>query len=237
VFTEQIAAMGAKLREGGWDDGLAAAFEQLMGSCAATYSHRGTLNFPGLTLTQVPPVGQTADYVLPPQFTVPPVGHVQLGQVTGDPVLFDDPRLGVPVWHVPVDPVGDIFGNPIPDPVNGAPTGPITVTIIPTGGGTPVVEPGDIIQWSYVNGDAYGGGATPKMYDHLCENRWLTAMRAAGVTIEVSDGPPTDGTEGTGAGYADTGSLCIDYGTPDLWQNIGDADSPVWVDIGFISTT
>ena len=228
MFTEQIAALGAILRANGLADGVAAAFEQLLGSCATAFSHRGTVNLPGLTLTQVPPSGQRADRVLPPEFTKPPVGVVKLARVTGAPVLDTDPRLGVPVWRVPAEPVGDIFGGPEGGGGEGANDGPVSITIIPTGGGTPVVETGDIVQWSYVPQDAYGGGQTPKMYDHLCENRWLTAMRDAGVTIEVSDGPPVDGPGGTGAGYADKGSLCIDYTTPDLYQNIVDADSPLW---------
>ena len=94
MFTEQIAAMGAKLRAAGWDDGIAAAFEQLMGSCAATYSHRGTVNLPGLTLIQVSPSGQRADYVLPPEFTVRPIG------VTGEPGSDTDWLTILHHWHI-----------------------------------------------------------------------------------------------------------------------------------------
>jgi hypothetical protein len=64
MFTEQIATLGAQLRRQGLDEATAAAFEQLLGSCSQTLSHRGTVNLPGAQFIQVPPSGQRADYTL-----------------------------------------------------------------------------------------------------------------------------------------------------------------------------
>lgn len=110
MFTEQISTLGAILRQQGLDEETAAAFEQLLGSCSQTLSHRGTVNLPGAQFIQVPPAGQRADYTLvnlnAPTVTVEHELTVEgdtvfEGDVThegdvifeGDIIIGDDPPL------------------------------------------------------------------------------------------------------------------------------------------------
>jgi hypothetical protein len=44
----------------------------------------------------------------------------------------------------------------------------------------------------------------------------------------VKAGAPTDGTSGTGAGFAPKGALCIDYTNANLYINGGTQASPTW---------
>ena len=48
------------------------------------------------------------------------------------------------------------------------------------------------------------------------------------VVVLVDTGLPTDGTSGTGAGYAGPGSLYVRTSTPGLYVNRGTKASPTW---------
>lgn len=53
-----------------------------------------------------------------------------------------------------------------------------------------------------------------------------------GIWLITGSAAPTDGTSGTGAGFAGPGSLYIAYGTPKLSINTGTKASPVWTVVG-----
>jgi len=57
-----------------------------------------------------------------------------------------------------------------------------------------------------------------------------------GVVEIVNAGVPTDGTSGTGAGYAQTGSRCIDKTNGKIYVNENTAASPLWTVLGTQTT-
>lgn len=58
------------------------------------------------------------------------------------------------------------------------------------------------------------GGAEIKLTNNVC--------------IITNGGAPTDGTSGTGAGFAGPGSLCIDYTNSNHYINANTKASPTW---------
>lgn len=53
-----------------------------------------------------------------------------------------------------------------------------------------------------------------------------------GVWLITKAGVPTDGTSGTGVGYAGPGSLVVDYTNAKLYINTGTAASPAYTVVG-----
>jgi len=56
------------------------------------------------------------------------------------------------------------------------------------------------------------------------------------VVIITNAGGPTDGTSGTGAGFAGPGSLCIDYTNAVVYVNTNTKASPLWTVVGAQTT-
>lgn len=63
-------------------------------------------------------------------------------------------------------------------------------------------------------------------------NDRIDALEAEVKYLFNNAGAPTDGTEGTFAGYARTGSLLIDTVNGALYQNTGTKDAPYWLLVG-----
>ena len=53
-------------------------------------------------------------------------------------------------------------------------------------------------------------------------------MFGSGAWLFVNTGVPTDGTSGTGAGWAGPGSICMDVSTGEIYTNTGTKASPTW---------
>lgn len=53
-----------------------------------------------------------------------------------------------------------------------------------------------------------------------------------GVQVFTNDGVPSNGTTGTGAGWADIGSLCSDHTNGKLYINTNTMASPTWTVVG-----
>ena len=57
---------------------------------------------------------------------------------------------------------------------------------------------------------------------------YVVSPNGTPVMIFAHDGTPTDGTSGTKAGRADTGSLCLDCSNGVLYVNTNTKASPLW---------
>lgn len=53
-------------------------------------------------------------------------------------------------------------------------------------------------------------------------------MFGDGVWLFTNAGVPSDGTSGTGAGFAGKGSICVDVSNGELYTNQGTKASPTW---------
>jgi hypothetical protein len=54
-------------------------------------------------------------------------------------------------------------------------------------------------------------------------------MFGDGVWLFPNAGVPSNGTSGTGAGFAGPGSICVDTTNGELYTNQGTKSSPTWV--------
>ena len=66
----------------------------------------------------------------------------------------------------------------------------------------------------------------------LSEDSGVIDISGSDTVLMTKAGVPTDGTSGTGAGVAGTGSLCIDRTNAKLYINTNTKASPLWTVVG-----
>ena len=76
----------------------------------------------------------------------------------------------------------------------------------------------------------------PRYEKLIVSNLVIASPSGRMVEVFANDGTPTDGTSGTHAGDADTGSLCADATNGVLYQNTNTKASPLWTKVGIQST-
>jgi hypothetical protein len=116
------------------------------------------------------------------------------------------------------------MGNTIPPSLHG-------VAIAGTTAQRPANAPHGALYYNFTTGQL-------EVRDENAE-AWKNAMGmpvASDVVFLASNGAPTDGTSGTGAGVAGPGSLCSDYLNAKLYINSNTKASPLWSVVGAQTT-